>query len=657
MMMQQPAMMMQQPAMMMQQQQPAMMQQQQPAGQQQPAEAAFDSATMNQANGLKTLTSSDVVSEQASSGLAGIRDPQLAKLASKMGLKPPSANLSWLATLCSLLEQIPVAALVTDMRTPGLPITFANRASLELTGRAEDELVGKNCRVLQGQRTEGAAVRIITDSLRKAKPVILRITNYNKSNEPFKNVLCLQPVYDSAGDYRYSIGLQANEVTFERDPSMYEKLRKLLPTKFDVAAQPKRFDIKTLAVDEEAQNAQWQKSIAKFTRLVWSMDWEGTLERFLRSEMLFQPFFKWVSKKDANAAAQLELCYRMIEMQTMGLRADQMESRAVQLCTRYLGTDVASGGEALSLLQGHVANAASLLATEVLPKFVQTKACLPVVEEIVKGKGMRKSTELLWSQYEVPPDVAGWLHSFVPVAETYPACIVISDMLMPGNPMCFVNPEFCRVTGYAKDEVQGRNCRFLQGPRTEPQSVAVIQDTLRRGVDCHVRITNYRKSGDLFENLLTMRPVHDSNGVYRFCIGVQFEVVPGDTSLKQRLQRLTKLVQLLPKVIEVPTSEGLSVAHARDESSVERDTSVEDKLGNALQGGKQVYTSEAMLEDGAFYASHHADQLAYIAARQAAPAAPSGGSPMPRPKPAAFGGGLFGFGATPPKIAPASSPF
>ena len=115
MMMQQPAMMMQQPAMMMQQQQPAMMQQQQPAGQQQPAEAAFDSATMNQANGLKTLTSSDVVSEQASGGPAGIKDPQLAKLASKMGVKPPSASLSWLATLCAILEQIPVAALVTDM--------------------------------------------------------------------------------------------------------------------------------------------------------------------------------------------------------------------------------------------------------------------------------------------------------------------------------------------------------------------------------------------------------------------------------------------------------------------------------------------------------------------------------------------------------------
>ena len=257
-----------------------------------------------------------------------------------------------------------------------------------------------------------------------------------------------------------------------------------------------------------------------------------------------------------------------------------------------------------------------------------------MVESIVQGKGMRKSSHLLWSEYEVSPDVQGWLHSFVPVAETYPACIVISDMLMPGNPMCFVNPEFCRVTGYTKDDCQGRNCRFLQGPRTEPQSVAVIQDTLRRGVDCHVRITNYRKSGELFENLLTMRPVHDSNGVYRFCIGVQFEVVTGDTNLKQRLQRLSKLVQLLPKVIEVPTTTALHVAHERDESAVEASMSIDDKLGNALDGAKRVYTNEAMLEDGAFYASHHADQLAYIAAKGASsnahsPASSSAGS---RPK-------------------------
>ena len=297
-------------------------------------EEAFDNATVRSSNAPRALTASDILQEQA---LTPIKDPQLAKLASKMGVRPPTASLSWLATLCSLLEQIPVGALITDMRMPGLPITFANRAVLELTKRSEAELVGKNCRLLQGQRTEGAAVRIITDALRKAKPVILRITNYTKEGEAFKNVLSLQPVFDSTGEYRFSIGLQANEIAYERDPSRYDKLRKLLPTKFDVVAQPKRLDTKDQLVDEAAQTAQWQASIAKFTRLVWSMDWEGTLERFLTSETLFEPFFKWTLKKDANAAAQLELCYRMVEMHKLELRAEQQEQRAVQLCSRYLG--------------------------------------------------------------------------------------------------------------------------------------------------------------------------------------------------------------------------------------------------------------------------------------------------------------------------------
>merc|ERR1711988_704433 len=123
-------------------------------------------------------------------------------------------------------------------------------------------------------------------------------------------------------------------------------------------------------------------------------------------------------------------------------------------------------------------------------------------------------------------------------------------MAIAGNPMFYINQEFCKVTGYAKHEAMGRNCRFLQGPRTEPASVAVIQDTLRRGVDCHVRITNYRKSGETFQNLLTMRPVHDTNGVYRFCIGVQFEVMH-DQSLKSRVAKLEKLIKLLPSQIDV----------------------------------------------------------------------------------------------------------
>ncbi|EGB05622.1 hypothetical protein AURANDRAFT_30609, partial [Aureococcus anophagefferens] len=94
-------------------------------------------------------------------------------------------------------------------------------------------------------------------------------------------------------------------------------------------------------------------------------------------------------------------------------------------------------------------------------------------------------------------------------------------MTIPGAPMVYVNPEFCRVTEYTTAEAVGRNCRFLQGPDTEPESIGVIQRTLGKCEDCHVLLTNYRKSGEKFKNLLSMRPVLDADDVYRFVIGVQ----------------------------------------------------------------------------------------------------------------------------------------
>jgi PAS domain S-box-containing protein len=122
-----------------------------------------------------------------------------------------------------------------------------------------------------------------------------------------------------------------------------------------------------------------------------------------------------------------------------------------------------------------------------------------------------------------------------------------------GATIIYVNQQFPKVTGYSKADAQGRNCCFLQGPGTEPRSVHAIQTALRGEVAAQVKITNYRKSGEAFENLLTLQPVHDSNGGYRFCIGVQFDVSAGQSDTS-KLGRLTKLVKLLPSTIEVPSA-------------------------------------------------------------------------------------------------------
>jgi PAS domain S-box-containing protein len=123
-------------------------------------------------------------------------------------------------------------------------------------------------------------------------------------------------------------------------------------------------------------------------------------------------------------------------------------------------------------------------------------------------------------------------------------------MTIPGAPMVFVNQEFCRTTGYAREEAVGRNCRFLQGPATEPEAIQVIRNTLSKGQDCHVKLTNYRKNGEMFQNLLSMKPVFDADGIYRFVIGVQFEIKE-DANLKQRLVQLDKLLRLLPSKLNL----------------------------------------------------------------------------------------------------------
>merc|ERR1711871_302527 len=245
-----------------------------------------------------------------------------------------------------------------------------------------------------------------------------------------------------------------------------------------------------------------------------------------------------------------------LEGRKLGMLSGESQVRTAQeLFREHLeasGKQMRMGGGVVDQVQEEAKRVGATLATDSFVRFLQSPYTEQVLDAIV-GDGSSAPLarpELLWQKYRVPADAAEWLYAFVGAAETFPACIVISDMAIPGNPMMFVNQEFTRVTGYSKDEAQGRNCRFLQGPGTEPASVAVIQDTLRRGVDCHVRLTNYRKNGDTFQNLLSMRPVHDTNGVYRFCIGVQFEVGRSD-NLKERLKKLDSLLQLLPSRINV----------------------------------------------------------------------------------------------------------
>lgn len=119
--------------------------------------------------------------------------------------------------------------------------------------------------------------------------------------------------------------------------------------------------------------------------------------------------------------------------------------------------------------------------------------------------------------------------------------VVIADAQRNDTPVIFVNQTFETITGYCRDEIVGKNCRFLQGADRHQPSLDILRTALRSNQSCTVEIRNYRKDGSLFWNELSVSPVIDENGVVTHFIGILNDI----TGRKESEQALVTLLQNL----------------------------------------------------------------------------------------------------------------
>lgn len=101
---------------------------------------------------------------------------------------------------------------------------------------------------------------------------------------------------------------------------------------------------------------------------------------------------------------------------------------------------------------------------------------------------------------------------------------LVVDALADDQPIVLCNRGFERLTGYPRDEILGRNCRFLQQDDREQQGVAVLREAVAQGRAAQVVLRNYRRDGSLFMNEVTIDPVHDATGRVTHFVGVQQDV-------------------------------------------------------------------------------------------------------------------------------------
>ena len=105
-----------------------------------------------------------------------------------------------------------------------------------------------------------------------------------------------------------------------------------------------------------------------------------------------------------------------------------------------------------------------------------------------------------------------------------PVGITVADPNQPDEPLIYVNEAFERMTGYAKHEALGRNCRFLQGAETDPEAVSEVRDAIDNDRPVSVELINYRKNGEPFWNQLDLAPVRDDDGEVTHYVGFQADV-------------------------------------------------------------------------------------------------------------------------------------
>ncbi len=137
----------------------------------------------------------------------------------------------------------------------------------------------------------------------------------------------------------------------------------------------------------------------------------------------------------------------------------------------------------------------------------------------------------------------------------------LSDPSRADNPIVFASEEFVRMTQYGMNYIIGRNCRFLQGPQTNPESIRRLREATKHHREHTEVFVNYRRDGSPFINLLMMAPLMDSRGNVRYYIGAQVDV----SNLLKECSNLDGLMHLVEREQDPESAAEDDAANHKDE--------------------------------------------------------------------------------------------
>ncbi|HZV85666.1 MAG TPA: LuxR C-terminal-related transcriptional regulator [Brevundimonas sp.] len=147
------------------------------------------------------------------------------------------------AALLASIARSPIASVISNPRVADNPIIAVNEAFCTLTGYAEGEILGRNCRFLAGPATEPWLTERIRKGTRERKPTLVEILNYKRDGQPFRNAVLVAPVFLPNGELEYFLGSQVElpddeiGLSSSRHQRAVEIVRTLSPRQREVLQQ------------------------------------------------------------------------------------------------------------------------------------------------------------------------------------------------------------------------------------------------------------------------------------------------------------------------------------------------------------------------------------------------------------------------------------
>uniref|UniRef100_A0A126WXF5 non-specific serine/threonine protein kinase n=1 Tax=Austrobaileya scandens TaxID=13351 RepID=A0A126WXF5_9MAGN len=380
---------------------------------------------------------------------------------------------------------------VADATKPDYPVMYASAGFFKMTGYLAKEVIGRNCRFLQGAGTNPAEIAKIRETLEAGTSYCGRLLNYKKDGTSFWNLLTISPIKDEDGNVLKFIGMQV-EVSKHTEGAKEKMVRPNGMAESLIRYDARQKEMAVSSVSELVMAVNEPRALSEYTNRPLMRKSEGGGEQ-ARSDAVGQ-------KNSENIAPPRRHSYAGIRssMERISETPEGGKKHRKSGLRSFMGL-VGKGN-------AHEEN------SEWEPPMMKSETAVDSDDERpesfddkARKREMRRGIDLATTLERIEKN------------------FVITDPRLPDNPIIFASDSFLELTEYSREEILGRNCRFLQGPDTDPTTVRKIRDAIDNQTDVTVQLINYTRSGKKFWNLFHLQPMRDQKGEVQYFIGVQLD--------------------------------------------------------------------------------------------------------------------------------------